>query len=179
LDRFELRNIQATLQEQYEKIENVNDFDATKFEAGKPAKKSDIREAQKVLDKTRQETAADTTPLALAYVPIEYAGLTILPSVRFTVPILLVFLAIWVGWRVVNLPVFADFLIATEAELNKVSWTTRKRLIQDTIVVLTTVVLLTIILYVLDIVWAFSIQKIGVLNPPQNRQGQEAATKPE
>ena len=32
-----------------------------------------------------------------------------------------------------------DFLIATEAEMNKVSWTTRKRLVKDTIVVLVTV----------------------------------------
>ncbi len=34
--------------------------------------------------------------------------------------------ALWLAWRVVNVPSFADFLIATEAELNKVSWTTRR-----------------------------------------------------
>ena len=51
---------------------------------------------------------------------------------------------LWRAWRgMVNFPAFADFLIATEAEMNKVSWTTRKRLVQDTIVVLTTVVLMT------------------------------------
>jgi preprotein translocase SecE subunit len=59
----------------------------------------------------------------------------------------------WVAWRVVNWPVFADFLIATEAELNKVSWTTRRRLIQDTIVVLVTVLLMAVFLFVVDIVW--------------------------
>jgi preprotein translocase SecE subunit len=66
---------------------------------------------------------------------------------------LLAFLSLWVAWRVVNFPVFADFLIATEAEMNKVSWTTRHRLVQDTIVVLTTVVLMTLFLFFVDVLW--------------------------
>jgi preprotein translocase SecE subunit len=60
---------------------------------------------------------------------------------------------LWVAWRVVNWPTFADFLIATEAEMNKVSWTTRKRLVQDTIVVLVTVFLLTAYLFIIDWAW--------------------------
>src|SRR5262249_16330336 len=60
---------------------------------------------------------------------------------------------LWLAWRVVNYPVFADFLIATEAEMNKVSWTTRRRLVQDTIVVLTTVFFLTIFLFIVDVLW--------------------------
>jgi preprotein translocase SecE subunit len=74
-------------------------------------------------------------------------------NVQYTVPLLLILFFIWVTWRVTNWPAFADFLIATEAEMNKVSWTTRRRLIQDTIVVLVTVVLLTLFLFVVDIVW--------------------------
>ena len=75
------------------------------------------------------------------------------PHVQFTVPLLILAGSIWLAWRVVNLPVFADFLIATEAELNKVSWTTRKRLVQDTIVVLVTVVLMAVFLFAMDLVW--------------------------
>jgi preprotein translocase SecE subunit len=60
---------------------------------------------------------------------------------------------VWVAWRVVNWPVFADFLVATEAELNKVSWTTRKRLVQDTIVVLVTVFLMAVFLFAVDVLW--------------------------
>ena len=52
-----------------------------------------------------------------------------------------------------QLPRFADFLIATEAELNKVSWTTRPRLIQDTIVVLMTTFLLAVFLFSMDELW--------------------------
>jgi preprotein translocase SecE subunit len=80
-------------------------------------------------------------------------AITLLPDVQFTVPLLLAAASLWLAYRVVNFPAFADFLIATEAELNKVSWTTRKRLVQDTVVVLTTLVLLTVFLFVVDVLW--------------------------
>jgi preprotein translocase SecE subunit len=94
--------------------------------------------------------------------------LTLLPNLKFTVPLLLGFLAFWLAYRVANFPVFADFLIATEAEVNKVSWTTRKRLFQDTVVVLVTVILLTVFLFVVDQLWALVLTQIGVLQitPP-------------
>jgi preprotein translocase SecE subunit len=94
----------------------------------------------------------------------------LLPDIRYTVPLLLAAASLWIAYRVVNLPVFADFLIATEAELNKVSWTTRRRLIQDTIVVLVTVVLLTVFLFVVDQGWAFVLTKIRVLQTPPAAQ---------
>jgi preprotein translocase SecE subunit len=82
---------------------------------------------------------------------LQYTPIPILPYVRFTVPLLLAALSLWFAWRLVNYPVFADFLIATEAELNKVSWTTRKRLFQDTIVVLVTVLLMAGFLLIVDL----------------------------
>jgi preprotein translocase SecE subunit len=98
--------------------------------------------------------------------------LTLLPGLRFTVPLLLTFAAFWLAYRVVNYPVFADFLIATEAELNKVSWTTQRRLIQDTVVVLVTVILLTVFLFVVDQIWAWVLYQVGVLqiSPPTGGQ---------
>lgn len=80
---------------------------------------------------------------------------TLLPDIRYTVPLLLIAAGLWVAWRTVNYPTFADFLIATEAELNKVSWVTRKRLIQDTIVVLVTLLLFTLFLLVIDQAWGW------------------------
>jgi preprotein translocase SecE subunit len=80
-------------------------------------------------------------------------GLFILPDLRYSLPLLFIALICWLSWRIVNWPAFADFLIATEAEMNKVSWTTRKRLVQDTVVVLVTVFLLTVFLFVIDILW--------------------------
>ncbi len=109
---------------------------------------------------------------------MKLATITLLPQVQFTLPFLLLALSLWFAWRVVNLPSFADFLIATEAELNKVSWTTRKRLFQDTIVVLTTMVLLAALLFAMDQAWLhlLSWKRIGVIyqedNPSQSTKGE-------
>ncbi|MBL8795154.1 MAG: preprotein translocase subunit SecE [Planctomycetia bacterium] len=90
----------------------------------------------------------------------------LLRDVRFTVPLLLTALSLWFAYRLVNFPTFADFLIATEAEMNKVSWTSRKRLFQDTMVVLVTVVMMTIFLFLIDTAWFFLLTQIGVLQKP-------------
>ncbi|MCI0460039.1 MAG: preprotein translocase subunit SecE [Gemmataceae bacterium] len=82
-----------------------------------------------------------------------WLSVPIMFKVNMTLPVLLMVGVAWFSWRVVNWPKFADFLIATEAEMNKVSWTTRKRLVQDTIVVLVTVFLMTIFLFVVDVLW--------------------------
>jgi preprotein translocase SecE subunit len=106
-------------------------------------------------------------------VPIPFASgqyWTILPDVRFTVPILLAAAGIWIAYRVVNLPVFADFLIATEAELNKVSWSPWKKLKQDTIVVLVTVLLLTLFLFAVDQGWAWLLTRVGVVQVPRQTE---------
>jgi preprotein translocase SecE subunit len=116
----------------------------------------------------------DEKVTAAAEEPVEYdrpQGIAsptrvLLPHVAYTLPVLLAALALWFAWRCVNVPAFADFLIATEAELNKVSWTTRKRLWQDTIVVLVTVLLMALALFVADVVWSRVLTMIGVLQPP-------------
>jgi preprotein translocase SecE subunit len=95
--------------------------------------------------------------------------LTLLPDIQFTLPIIIAAAALWFAYRIVHFPVFADFLIATEAELNKVSWTTRKRLVQDTIVVLTTVFLFTLFLFLVDVAWYYilSSRYIQVIQTPE------------
>ena len=108
-------------------------------------------------------------------VPFSNQQVTELGDVRFTVPLLLGAAALWFAYRIVNFPAFADFLIATEAEINKVSWTTPKRLKQDTIVVLITVILLTLFLFVVDLAWSFvlSSRPIGVLQTPEAQMRKE------
>jgi preprotein translocase SecE subunit len=104
-------------------------------------------------------------------IPFSDRHVPLLPDVQFTVPLLLAAAALWLAYRVVNLPVFADFLIATEAEVNKVSWPTRHSVIQDTVVVLTTVLLLTVFLFVVDIAWGWLLSRnvVGVLRVDPNR----------
>ena len=69
----------------------------------------------------------------------------------------------WIIFRIVHFPPFAEFLIATEAEMNKVSWTSKEDLIRATTVVLTTVVLMAVFLFVVDSLWTFILRMIGVL----------------
>src|SRR5205807_1458569 len=109
----------------------------------------------------------DAEPPSPAGGPVTFESLTLLPGVQFTVPLLLVGLGLWLAWRTVNLPVFADFLIATEAELNKVSWTTQRRLVQDTIVVL----MMAFYLVAMDQSWRIllSWKPIGVIQVPENQ----------
>jgi preprotein translocase SecE subunit len=119
-------------------------------------------------DESRELTKNDRKPaesvlLKAAEGTVIYHSFILLPGVQFSGPILLIILALWVSWKVVNIPVFADFLIATEAEMNKVSWTTKKKLFHDTIVVLTTLVLMSVFLFAMDQFWRIFLTKAGVL----------------
>ena len=96
---------------------------------------------------------------------LPFTGFTLSPlsSIQYSVPVLLAAATFWLAWRAVNMPSFADFLIATEAEMNKVSWSSRKRLYQDTIVVLVTTLLLTVFLLVTDLFWGWLLSAVKVL----------------
>jgi preprotein translocase SecE subunit len=115
------------------------------------------------LQEAGQPLPVTIRPLTPATGLLAYQSLTLLPQVQFTLPILLSLLALWLAYRVVNFPAFADFLIATEAEMNKVSWSTRPRLINDTIVVLIATLLLTVFLFVVDVAWSQLLSRIGII----------------
>lgn len=78
-------------------------------------------------------------------------------------PFLLLLLGLWAGYRLVNVPRFADFLIAVEAEMNKVSWPTRSELYRSSIVVLVTIFALAMVLFTFDLFWNKFFTWIGVL----------------
>jgi len=69
----------------------------------------------------------------------------------------------WFVYRLVQYPPFAEFLIATEAEMNKVSWTTKEDLYRSTVVVLAAVLVMATYLFVVDWFWLFILRNIGVL----------------
>jgi preprotein translocase subunit SecE len=85
------------------------------------------------------------------------------PATRFGVPAVVGAILGWFIFRLVQYPPFVEFLIATEAEMNKVSWTSRDDLYRATTVVLTTVFLMAIFLFGVDWVWSNLLQIIGVL----------------
>jgi preprotein translocase subunit SecE len=82
---------------------------------------------------------------------------------RFGLPAAFAAILGWIVFRIVHFPPFAEFLIATEAEMNKVSWTSKDDLIRATTVVLTTVVLMAVFLFLVDTLWTFILRLIGVL----------------
>jgi preprotein translocase SecE subunit len=89
----------------------------------------------------------------------------LIPDAKYTVPLLLSALTLWVAYRAVNMPAFAEFLIATEAEMNKVSWSSKKRLAQDTVVVLVCTIFMAVFLLVVDLFWGWLLSRetVGVL----------------
>ncbi|MBN1908572.1 MAG: preprotein translocase subunit SecE [Pirellulales bacterium] len=70
---------------------------------------------------------------------------------------------LWFAYRIVNLPAFADFLIAVEAEMNKVSWPTRAELFRGSAVVLVMIIALAAVLYVFDLLWGIVFQTLGIV----------------
>lgn len=82
--------------------------------------------------------------------------------VRFGIPLaILVGMGVLMFW-LVNRPKSADFLIATEGEMKKVSWSSRKEVIGSTKVVIVTTFILAAILFLIDVVFANVFKAIGV-----------------
>jgi len=69
----------------------------------------------------------------------------------------------WMSYRAVNMPRFADFLIAVEAEMNKVSWPSKGELFRSSVVVIITMFGLAATLYFYDLLWQMLLTKLGVL----------------
>jgi preprotein translocase subunit SecE len=113
---------------------------------------------------TRQVTFA---AMAIALIAVAYRLSDTMseskPALYLGVPGLLLLVGIWVCYRIVNVPAFADFLIAVEAEMNKVSWPSRGELFRHSIVVLVVLLILTVVLYGFDIAWASIFQALHVI----------------
>jgi len=84
------------------------------------------------------------------------------PVWEFAVPGVLLLAGWWIAYRVVNVPAFADFLIAVEAEMNKVSWPTRTELFRASMVVLVTIFALAAILFGFDYFWRTFFTWLGI-----------------
>lgn len=72
---------------------------------------------------------------------------------KYAIPGVILAAGLWLGYRLVNLPTFADFLIAVEAEMNKVSWPSRTELVRSSTVVIIVIFGLTIVLFAYDSIW--------------------------
>ena len=81
----------------------------------------------------------------------------------YSVVALIAVVGLWVSFRLVNIHRFADFLIAVEAEMNKVSWPSRAELIRSSVVVIGVLFILAVVLFGLDMVWSALFKWMGIL----------------
>ncbi len=83
---------------------------------------------------------------------------------QYVLPVALLAICAWVAYRLVNVPGVADFLIAVEAEMNKVSWPSRSELIRSSTVVLVMMFALAFILAGYDVLWKILLSRcLGIL----------------
>ena len=75
--------------------------------------------------------------------------------VRFLLPGGLLAAGLWLCYRAVNWPKFADFLIAVEAEMAKVSWPTGTEVARSSAVIIFLIFALAAILAAYDLFWWF------------------------
>ena len=72
-------------------------------------------------------------------------------------------IGVWVAFRAINYPPFADFLIDVESEMAKVTWPSWSELQRATVVVLITMFLFSLLLFGYDIAWQKFLELTGVL----------------
>lgn len=76
-----------------------------------------------------------------------------LGAVRFALPLALLAAGLWLCFRIVNIPRFAEFLIAVEAEMAKVSWPTATEVFRSSAVVIFLIFALAFLLAAFDLFW--------------------------
>ncbi len=81
----------------------------------------------------------------------------------YGLPAALAVAGLWATYRIVNLPAFADFLIAVEAEMNKVSWPSWGELVRWSVVVIIMIFAIGFLLFAFDNFWVFIFKLVGVL----------------
>ena len=116
----------------------------------------------------RQVTAAAIGLLAIAAAYRLYVFLTTAydfqREVSLAASVVMAVLGLWLAFRVVNWPRFADFLINVEIEMSKVSWASWDYLVRATIVVVAVMFLIGAVLFVYDLFWKWFFEMVGFID---------------
>jgi preprotein translocase SecE subunit len=92
-----------------------------------------------------------------------YLGMATRPQLAMAIAAAFFAVGAFFAWRMMNKPSNVDFLIATDSEMKKVNWTSRKDLIGSTKVVIVFMFLIALILFVIDVVFSYFFYLIDVL----------------
>jgi len=68
-------------------------------------------------------------------------------------------------WYLLNKPNIVEFMIATEAEMKKVNWPSKREIYGSTVVVIGGTLFIAAVLTVIDIVFGYGFTQIGILAP--------------
>jgi preprotein translocase subunit SecE len=113
----------------------------------------------------RQVTFVSVAIIALL-IAFEMSGISMITDLfsgaSFAFGLVFSVIGLWIAYRSVNHPPFADFLIAVEAEMNKVSWPTWPELWKASLVVIFVIFAMSLSLWVFDLVWAYLFWLIGI-----------------
>jgi preprotein translocase SecE subunit len=115
---------------------------------------------QPAFDHSAQFTTPAEKAAAVAHAAVVARNITLASCAGF-----LVGSALLVFW-LMNKPTNADFLIATDSEMKKVNWTSRRELIGSTKVVIVFMFLIAGLLFLFDIDFGEMFYRIGVLKAP-------------
>jgi preprotein translocase subunit SecE len=83
--------------------------------------------------------------------------------IKYGIPGTVAVLGCWLAFRAINFEKFAEFLIATETEVEKVHWPDRQHVQRASVVVIVTMLLMGGMLFLFDVVWRFVFSYIGFL----------------
>lgn len=72
------------------------------------------------------------------------------------------------GWWLLNKPNIVDFMIATEAEMKKVNWPSRREVVGSTVVVIGGTLLIAAFLWVINLFFGWVFLEIGILQSGTN-----------
>jgi preprotein translocase subunit SecE len=113
---------------------------------------------------TRQTTCGSLWFVTLVAAWRLYATLYAYPTLQYALPFALIVVGLWSSYRLVNYPRFADFLIAVEAEMNKVSWPSWPELTRSSLVVIFVMIALAVAMLAMDSVWTVLFKNLlGIL----------------
>ena len=73
---------------------------------------------------------------------------------------------VWLCWYLLNKPKHVDFLIATDSEMKKVNWTSRKELIGSTKIVIIFMFMIALFLFTVDWIFGALMYWFGVTSVP-------------
>ena len=82
---------------------------------------------------------------------------------QYGIPTVLVILLALFMFRIVNRQKSADFLIAAESEMKKVSWSNKKEIVGSTKVVIVTTFIMAAVLFAVDLLFTLLFDWCGIL----------------